>query len=162
MAELIEGLTDATASEYARLREELRIALAQSEYTLEQAASFADVSVGTLRNALNGTNAVGIDKLIRIMFVLGGRIEFVRPDGVGARPFQVVPLSSSVKAASTSSSRQSEAGRQSDSAKRTAKVTAKTASKQRRKSASRKRVTGWFRHHGDDVQKHSRVTREAA
>lgn len=107
MAELIEGLNDATAAEYARLREELRAALAKSDYTLEQAASFAGVSVGTVRNALSGANAIGIDKLIRLLFVLGGRIEIVRPQGAGKRPFQVVEnesWSSLGKASSTSSS----------------------------------------------------------
>lgn len=139
MGELIEGLNDAVASEYARLREEFRSALAQSDYTLEQACSFADVSVGTVRNALRGVSAIGIDKLISLLLVLGGRVEIIRPEGAGAPPFQIVANSASLSSAKVSSISTTSSG--SSRRKTAANIEAKNPSAKRKSKADQQRNT---------------------
>jgi hypothetical protein len=154
MGELIEGLNAAADAEYARIRAELRAALAESSYTLEQAATFAGMSVGTVRNALNGSNAVGIDKLIRILFVLGGRVEIVRPEGAGAPPFQIVAsanLSQSSSRSTSSSSRSVAkiAGRRKpDSVPAAVARRRKRAGEQRRKRLTKKPNMGTYSNTG--------------
>lgn len=141
MGSLIDGLGDHIEAELNRLRDELRIAIAESGYTLEQVASLADVSFTALRNMLHGRAVSNADTLIRVGFVVGARIELARGEGEGARPFQVVPTDPSSTGLSDSS--KSTRSRR-DQALRRSSAASKKATKQRKGSAPRKRDTqGW-------------------
>lgn len=137
---LIEGIDDAIASEYQRVRTELRAAIAHSDYTMSQVAALAGVGERTLRNVLAGAHAAQIDTLMRVAFVLGCRVEIALPEGASSRPFQVVPLvkSGTGSRRSSATSRSLLAGGRS--------VDGSKQDEHRKRTAPRKPRTSWSRH----------------
>jgi len=136
---LVEGLGDLVEEQYAQIRTELKIAIADSGYTMGQVATLADVSERALRNALNGTTAPQIDTLLRVAFIIGARIEIVRSVEERARPFQVVPLA-------TGSRRSSASSAASNLRARGASAKKKTARKQGKQIARKSARTSWYEH----------------
>lgn len=128
---LIEGLDDAIAGEYVRLRDDIRAAIAASGYTHAQVAALAGVGERTLRNILAGSHAAQIDTLFRIAFVLGARVELALP-AAGERPFQVVPLATGSRRSSASSAAR---GAANIAAKRRTKARKKASEQRGRRSS---------------------------
>lgn len=146
---LIEGLDDAIEREYDRLRTELRLAIAESGYTIAEIGALADVEQRTIYRMLAGNDVKLRDTLLRVLFAVGGHIEINRPAAEGSRPFQVVPSEQrslgSVRSSQVSGKRSlaSNESATRDSNTATRKVVAKKASQQQRKRPRRKGVTGW-------------------
>lgn len=148
MGELIEGFDRSVGDEYARLRGEIAIAIADSGYTMEQVAALAGISRRTLHNLLTGAASVGTDTFIRVTFVVGGRLEVARSEGEDSRPFQVVP---SVQSGEGNQRRRRTSSTRSSSSRKTphlsqeAKIqTNKKAAEKQKRSTRRKRETSWF------------------
>jgi len=134
---LFEGLDDVVASEYERLRSELKAAITESRYTMGQIAALADVGESTLRHILNkGAHSAQIDTLMRVAFVVGARIEIARPDEQGARPFEVVPVAPASTGSLRSISSSSRSATGADTTPRKSRTSAKKAGKQRGKSSA--------------------------
>jgi hypothetical protein len=134
---LIEGLSAAIESDYEDLRSEIRLALAESDYTIGQIAVLADVHERTIYRMLAG-NPIKIDSFLRVLYVLGVRFEIMRSGGL---PFEVVPLdptmSRSQDSSSSSSGRKSSRGRPNKVPVKVAQPR-KAAAHQRRKSVPRR------------------------
>lgn len=146
MGELIEGFDKSVNDEYARLRGEIAIAITESGYTLEQVAALAGVSRRTLHNLLTGASSVGTDTLIRVAFIVGGRLEVARSEGEEQRPFQVVPSAQS--AGGRLEEKRSSSNPRSSSSRKAAHLsqagrgkTNKTAAEKGKRSTRRKRET---------------------
>lgn len=160
---LIEGIDDALASEYERLRGELRLAISESEYTMGQVAALAGIGERTLRSVLAGSHAAQIDTLMRVAFVVGCRIEVTLPEGASSRPFQVVPSDQpslgSVRSSQVSGGRlrASNESTTSDSNTVEKRTVAKKVPQQQRKRAPRKGVTGWSLRSVPDLREHTAV-----
>lgn len=140
---LIEGLDDAVQSEYARIRAELRVAIAESRYTKEEVASLSGVSVSNLRSILNaGEHAVQIDTLLRIAFAVGARIDLARAqEGERERPFSA--RRNGIQ--STSSRRSSNRSAAGNLDRETGTSSRRSSAKQAKKSARKVNRTSWFR-----------------
>lgn len=140
MAELVEGLDDQMSTEYSRILGELRQAIAESDYTLEQVATLAGVGFSTLRAVLDGRHATAkMDTILRVAFILGARVELTTGE---ARSFQLVPLalgSRRSSAASRGSAKRAGAGVRNES--KVEQGSARKAPKQRRKRPPEKPVT---------------------
>lgn len=165
--ELVQGLDDAVRDELSRVRAELRDAITDSDYTLEQVATLAGLSRGTLYAILNGGHKTGggLDTIIRLAFILGVRVGFAEKETIDGS-FQVVPLSQSSTSSRISSSRRkagsrgasgSEVGtrglRRRDNDSGSVKPAARTRSGQRKGTPRRKGSTGWSRHLASDLRK---------
>lgn len=147
MPSLVPGIDGHVADELQRIRDEIKVAIAESGYTLEQVATFAGVARTALRKMLVGEVVSNADTLLRVMFVLGIRIEVERPKVGETPPFEVVPRATGIHLSSVESRASAKAaGDASDSHTAKRKAVAKSGSKQQRKSPRRKRVTGWSPH----------------
>lgn len=151
MGSLVEGLDDHIADELGRIREELRVGIVDSGYTIEQLAALAGVGPATVYAILSGrhTTGGGLDTLLRVAFVLGVRIELA----TGEKPsFRVVPLAQTAtgnRRSSQAESRGSASKRAGAGVRNAASVEAKeprTVADQRRKRPRQKPVTLSYLH----------------
>lgn len=151
MPSLVPGLDDHVERELDRLRSELKVAIAESGYTLEQVASLAGVGRTTLRAMLIGEAQSQIDTLLRAGFVVGLQFEMSPASDKEHLSFQITPLAATASRGSSHStrSRASASGSargESDSHTKSKKAVAKKGDDQRRKRSPRKGVTGWSPH----------------
>lgn len=140
MPSLVPGLDDHVENELERLRAELKVAIAESGYSLEQVATLAGVARTTLRAMLIGEVASQADTLIRAAFIVGARVELTRAEASDSPPFEIVPLATgSRRSSATSAASVKRAGGGVVKAQTSDVASKRTAAEQRKKSAARKR-----------------------
>lgn len=172
MPSLVPGLDTFVGAELDRLREELKIAIAESPYSLEQVATLAGVARTTLRAMLVGEAASQADTLIRAGFVVGVKLalaplivkaesddETTESEADDA-PFRI-ELSDQISSRSQDS--KGTAGSSSENLiQESRRPRKKTSSKQGKKSARRKNRTSWCDRPARDVRVHGSTQWSAA
>lgn len=134
----IEGLADEMAQERERVLSVVRTAIRESDLTLQQIATFSELSESAIYKFLNGRD-VKTDTLVRLAWITGVRIQLTP---VAETPsFQLRLLASSRSRSDSSFNR----SRTRNLTARSQQKARRTATSQRKRSAAKKDRSSWFK-----------------